>query len=234
TQRDKLKTYSDRAAVVRDTSLTALATMASGGTSLAVTAGVVAGGAALKTGSQESALRVEGQGRDAKGIAKQYLQNTVGLAADAAGGTAGKALTTAAKAGQISQATALAGRATVNVVTGAGKRAADGKDAFDLKAVGADAVGGLAGGTADAFKSRSVAAYLGSSAASGIAGGAAKRAIAGEKIFDARAMVADGITGAGGAAVGQKLAPGIEKLKPAAGLAASTAAGSAVAAGSQV
>lgn len=166
---------------VRDVSLGTAAALASGGTSLAVTGAVVAGGAVVKTASDEAAHRVEGHASSAGEIATSMVKNTAGLAVDAAGGTAFKALGAAAQAGRIG-------------VTG----------------------------------------FAAGAGATGVVSGATKRGINGEEILDARAMVADGLTGAVTGGVAQKLAPAIQELGAGARVLANGTVGAASGAGAQV
>ena len=122
---------------VRDVAATSAVAIASGGTSVAVTGGLVAGGAVLKTASDEASKRQLGEGSTAGEIAGSLVKNTAGLTVDAAGGAGLKVLGGATKG-----ATFVAGAAGVGTATGAAKRGINGEEILDGKAMLSDAVGG--------------------------------------------------------------------------------------------
>ncbi|MFO0727533.1 MAG: hypothetical protein U1E65_27395 [Myxococcota bacterium] len=122
---------------VRDVAATSAVALASGGTSLAVTGGLVAGGAVLKTASDEAAKRELGTGSSTGELAQAMAKNTLGLGVDAAGGAGLKAVGAAAKGARF-----VAGAASIQAASGAAKRGINGENVLDAKAIAADAIGG--------------------------------------------------------------------------------------------
>ncbi len=135
------------ARVVRDVGFSTVAALASGGTSLGVTALAVGGGALAKTASDEAADRVEGKGSKGAGeVAGKLVRNTAGLVVDAAGGAAAKGVTVVAQSGAIGvRGVAVASSATA-VATGAAKRGIQGQDMLDGRAMLVDGTVGLVTG----------------------------------------------------------------------------------------
>lgn len=189
---------------VRDVSLGTAAALASGGTSLAVTGAVVAGGAVVKTASDEAANRVEGHASSAGEIATSMVKNTAGLAVDAAGGTAFRAMGAAAQAGRIGVTGFAAGAGATGVVSGAAKRGINGEEVLDARALVTDGLtGAVTGGVgqklAPAIQELGAGARIVANGTIGAASGAgaqvASNAIAGRELGDG--VLEAGVAGAG-------------------------------------
>jgi hypothetical protein len=148
-QTDKaLERTIDTTRVVRDVSLGTAAALSTGGGAL-LAGGVVLGGAAVKTASNEAERRVvTGEASTAGELVTGLAKNGAGLAVDAAGGATFRALGAAAQAGRVGLTGFAAGAGATSVVGGATKRAIDGGDALDGRALLTDALTGAVTGGA--------------------------------------------------------------------------------------
>ncbi len=168
--------------VVRDVSLGTAAALSTGGGAL-VAGGVVAGGALVKTASDEADKRIAtGQASSAGELASGLAKNGAGLAVDAAGGAALRTLGAAAHAGRIGAGGFAAGAGGTALVTGATKRGIAGEEVLDGRAMLTDVVTGAVTGGASQRLAPSLS-RLGAGArataegAAGAAGGAGAQVV---------------------------------------------------------